>query len=218
MTGIDEPASDTRTDRVRLRSAARREAERQELREKVLDIARRQLLANGYSRFSVREVAEEAGYTPTALYHYFADRDALLREVTRGYYAQFTARWEAANASATAPRDRLIAMGQAYVRFASDHPAIFRLMFMERPEMGAGATRDRIAEDSNFRLMLQALAELVERGEVVVEDYGQVGVALWSCMHGLAALFITIDLMSLDQLFATARFISETNLDALRPK
>ncbi|MEI6739471.1 MAG: TetR/AcrR family transcriptional regulator [Gemmatimonadaceae bacterium] len=206
----------TRADRVRLRSVARRETERQEFREKVLEIARRQLLANGYARFSVREVAEEAGYTPTALYHYFADRDALLQEVARENYAQFSAVFQAAYESASTPRDRLIAMGQAYVRFAVEYPSAFRLLYLERPDLGVGRSVGDYIGDKNFNLVMQLLGELAELGEVRSPELDKVGIIVWAGVHGLATMAVTIEMLPTDYMMACARMMSVTNIEALR--
>ncbi|MEI6739469.1 MAG: TetR/AcrR family transcriptional regulator [Gemmatimonadaceae bacterium] len=212
---MDETTGETRADRMRLRSAARREAERHEIREKVLEIARNQLLANGANRFSLREVAEEAGYTPTALYHYFADRDALLLEVARDNHAQLSAVLHAASASASTPRDRLLAIGQAYVRFAIDYPSMFRLLFLERPDLDAGQSLGDV-RGKNFILVMQLLGEMAELGEVRSPDLDTVGIMLWAGVHGLATMAVTLKVLPSDVMVACARMMSATQIDALR--
>lgn len=206
----------TRADRVRARSAARREAERLQLRETVLRIAQRQLVANGYERFSLREVAEEAGYSPTALYRHFADRDALLAEVCSRYFAQFGEVLQAADRSATDPRERLIAQAQAYVQFAIDNPAIYRLMFLERPEMGMGLTMEDVAGDTGFGVLAQAVGALAATGGTGSLAVPQATMVLWAGVHGLAAMVVTMNLLPPDQYLAMTRALSHTMLAGLR--
>ncbi|MEI6739472.1 MAG: TetR/AcrR family transcriptional regulator [Gemmatimonadaceae bacterium] len=205
-----------RADRVRARSAARREAERLQLRETVLRIAERQLVAHGYERFSLREVAEEAGYSPTALYRYFADRDALLAEVCSRYFAQFGDVLQAADRSATDPRGRLMAQAQAYVQFAIDHPAVYRLMFLERPEMGMGLTIDDVASDAGFNVLAEAVGALAATGEIGSLDVLSATMVLWSGVHGLAAMVVTMNLLPPDQYLAMTRALSTTMLAGLQ--
>jgi AcrR family transcriptional regulator len=160
-------------------------------------------------------VAEEAGYTPTALYHYFADRDALLLEVVRDNHAQFSACFQAAYDSASTPWDRLIAMEQAYVRFAIELPSMFRLLFLERPDLGVGRTLGDY-RGPNFALVMQALGELAALGEIRSQDLDMLGIMVWAGVHGLATMAVTIEALPSDVLMACARKMSVTNIEALR--
>ncbi len=206
----------TRADRARARSAARREAERLQLRDHVLQIAQRQLVAHGYQRFSLREVAEEAGYSPTALYRHFADRDALLKEVCNLYFARFSAVLAAADRSASAPRARLMAQAQAYVQFAIENPALYRLMFLERPEMGMGLTMEEVASDAGFGVLGQAVGALAATGGIGTLAVPQATMVLWAGVHGLAAMVVTMNLLPAEHFLAMTRAMSVTMLDGLQ--
>ena len=205
-----------RADRARARSAARRESERLQLRDHVLQIAQRQLVAHGYHRFSLREVAEEAGYSPTALYRHFADRDALLEEVCSRYFAQFSAVLAAADRSATAPRARLMAQAQAYVQFAIDNPAVYRLMFLERPEMGMGLSMEEVASDAGFGVLAQAVGALSATGGIGSLEVPQATMVLWAGVHGLAAMVVTMNLLPPQHFLAITHAMSVTMLDGLQ--
>jgi AcrR family transcriptional regulator len=213
-----EKSPTTRAERVRTRSIARREAERLQLRDTVLEIASRQLVANGYERFSLREVAEEAGYSPTALYRYFADRDALLEEVCQGYFAQFGEVLAAADRSVTGPRERLMAQAQAYVRYAIENPAIYKLLFLERPEWGMGMTMDAVATDTGFRVLSDAVEALAAAGGLAKLEVGPASLILWSGVHGMAAMAVTMDLLPPAQLLAVTHAMSEAVLAGLQSR
>jgi len=62
-------------------SLARRERERAETRGKILDAARRMFVLKGYEGTTMRAIAAKIGYTPTAIYHHFKDKDALVAEL-----------------------------------------------------------------------------------------------------------------------------------------
>ncbi|MFX5306100.1 helix-turn-helix domain-containing protein, partial [Acinetobacter baumannii] len=68
----------TRQIRIRQKSAERRERRRQETRRAILEAATRMFEREGYEGFSLRQVAEAIGYTPTTIYLYFKDKDDLL--------------------------------------------------------------------------------------------------------------------------------------------
>lgn len=211
-----EKSPTTRAERVRARSIARRETERLQLRDTVLEIASRQLVANGYERFSLREVAEEAGYSPTALYRYFADRDALLEEVCEGYFAQFGEVLAAADRSATAPRERLMAQAQAYVRYAIENPAIYKLLFLERPEWGMGMSMDDVATDAGFQVLSDAVEALAAAGGLGTLEVGPASLILWSGVHGISAMAVTMSLLPPAQLLAVTHAMSEVMLAGLQ--
>lgn len=63
---------------------ARRDQRRQRSRDEILEAARRVLLRNGIAATTLDSVAKEVGVTKTALYYYFASKDALLFELVFG--------------------------------------------------------------------------------------------------------------------------------------
>lgn len=80
-------------------------------------------------------------------------------------------------------------MGVTYVRFAVEHPALFRLMF--GPEAARGRARDgslREASDRAFHVLLDGMRRVAPRaGE---DEVRRRAVGAWSAVHGLAALLL----------------------------
>lgn len=209
------PLPSTRAERVRARSQARRERERASLHATIVEIALRQLVARGYERFSLREVAEEAGYTPTALYRYFKDRDALLQAVLQGCLARFGATLAAADASAATPGDRLEAQAVAYVRFALDNPTLYRVMFMERPELGMEHTLSEVAADDGFGVLTRAVRDLAAQGRIGSHSVEEASLICWMGVHGLATMAVSMQLMPPEQLVGMARRLSQVLQEGL---
>ncbi len=56
----------------------RRERERVEIRQKILDAARELFATEGYERVTMRRIAEAIEYSPTTIYHHFEDKDDLV--------------------------------------------------------------------------------------------------------------------------------------------
>jgi AcrR family transcriptional regulator len=209
------PLPSTRAERVRARSQARRERERASLHATIVEIALRQLVARGYEHFSLREVAEEAGYTPTALYRYFKDRDALLHAVLQGCLARFGAALAAADASAATPADRLEAQAVAYVRFALDNPTLYRVMFMERPELGMEHTMSAVAADDGFGVLTRAVRDLAAQGRIGSHSVEEASLICWVGVHGLATMAVSMQLMPPEQLVGMARRLSQVLQEGL---
>src|SRR4051794_20828632 len=55
--------------------------ERQETRDLILDAARAMFVRDGVEAVTMRAIAGRVGLTPTAIYHHFRDKHALLREL-----------------------------------------------------------------------------------------------------------------------------------------
>src|SRR2546428_13605803 len=79
----------TRAERVRNASRQRRAHEKQELRAAILAAAGKLFDEQGYERFSLRQVAELIGYSPTTIYLYFKDKDDLLFTVVDEGFDRF---------------------------------------------------------------------------------------------------------------------------------
>src|ERR1700739_1339574 len=107
----------------------RRQRERDEVREKILDGARELFVECGYEGVTMRKVAERIEYSPTTIYLYFADKETLFRELCSADFRKLAASFQ--NVALIAdPVERLRACARAYIQFAMEHPNHYRLMFM----------------------------------------------------------------------------------------
>src|SRR5215213_6311078 len=79
----------TRAERLREASRQRRDQEKQDVRQVILDAAADLFREHGYERFSLRQVAERIGYSPTTIYLYFTDKDDLLFTVADVGFMRF---------------------------------------------------------------------------------------------------------------------------------
>jgi len=109
--------------------ANQRERQKLETRERIVAAATKMLLSEGPEAFSMRKLANQIGYTPTAIYFHFPDREALLSEVVDRQFLKFRSSFEQA-AVARDPIQRLRAMGLAFIQFAVNHPALYHKLFL----------------------------------------------------------------------------------------
>ena len=101
-----------------------------DLRRALLDAALVLLETKDVSSLSLRAVAKQAGVSHTAPYRHFADKADLLAAVAEvGFttFGQYLS--EAVDKVGADPKASLLATGEAYVRYALDHPTYFRVMF-----------------------------------------------------------------------------------------
>ncbi|MFG2193925.1 TetR/AcrR family transcriptional regulator [Streptomyces sp. NPDC048639] len=108
-----------------------RERARAEVTAAIKDEARRQLVAEGAAKLSLRAVARELGMVSSALYRYFPSRDALLTAlIIDAFDAVGEAAEQALAASLpAAPADRCVMVCRAVRDWALAHPHEYALVF-----------------------------------------------------------------------------------------
>lgn len=167
------------------------------LRQALLDAAESLLLQSGLESFSLRECARRAGVSHGAPAHHFGDVKGLLTALaTVGFERLGQCMQQGADAAGSDATRRLLAVGQAYIGFALDHPAHFRLMFRCDRHDPQDPALQRAGTAAAQALAWALSAALQERG--VAEHAMQDRCLLaWSAVHGLATLTLDADLHAL---------------------
>ena len=163
------------------------------LRRALIDVALELVEVSGTRGLSWREIARRADVSHNAPYRHFANKEELLAAVAEQGFRSLTERMTAE--MARAPDDvarRLEAMAIAYVEFAAENSAHFRVMFgRDVPDFSkhAGLREAHEVTDGLFRA---GVAEVLQQaGKVGMEiDVHQLALMAWSLVHGLASLTV----------------------------
>ena len=174
----------------------RREREKEEVKQMILDAARELFVEHGYEAVSMRKIAEKIEYSPTAIYLHFKDKEALLDELC-GSDFRTLAREFIEFAQIRDPIERMRRSGLAYVDFALAHPQQYRLMFMTPlpPEHATSAenlaSRGKIEEDA-YAFLRATMAQAIDEKRVRPEytDPDLLAQMAWAPLHGVLALHI----------------------------
>ena len=151
-----------------------------DLRAALLRSAGKILEKEGLEGLKLREVARRAGVSHTAPYRHFHERESLLAALaTDGYAMLGKAQQEAAATGG------LRGMGEAYVRFALDHPQRFRLMFGGAVQIARHPALREIATRT-FQGLSGALSARVPGAQ----GASDASLAAWALVHGLAQLLL----------------------------
>lgn len=160
------------------------------LRAELIAAALELLRREGLAGLTLRATARAAGVSQAAPYKHFSDKNDLLAAVTATGFASLQRRCTQALGAAADARGGLRELGKAYVLFALDEPAMFRLMFgadavprdTEQPPAGPGV--------EVYDLLRQAVAAVL--GDAGASDAAvEAGcAAAWSLVHGLAMLLL----------------------------
>lgn len=173
----------------------RRQREKEETREKIMDGARALFAEEGYEAVTMRRIAEKIEYSPTAIYFHFADKADLFRAICAQDFLSLARRFQTI-ARVEDPVERLAAIGRAYADFGFRHPNHYRLMFMTPnlpvvTEEGGGKAGN--PEENAYVFLLETVTEAIQSGRLRTDlkDSHLVAQMVWGSIHGIVSLRIT---------------------------
>ncbi|WP_437938932.1 TetR/AcrR family transcriptional regulator [Sorangium sp. So ce341] len=193
-----------------------------DLRQALVDAALRTLEHQRAEDLSLRALGRELGVSPRAPYRHFETKEELLAAVAvegfRAFGELLTARVAAAGAD---PIARLRAIAEAYVVFAAERPAAFRVMYAPYDTVKESAPDLVRARAEGHRATMDSIAEGQAAGILRGGDPMQLALVLWSSMHGLAVLLTQGQLGRYDkpvEAAQLARLVSGLLMEGLRPR
>jgi AcrR family transcriptional regulator len=152
------------------------------LRAALVRAAMELLEESGENALSLRAVARRAEVSPAAPYRHYADRETLVSAVAAVGYRELAERLTAAHPSPSTP-EQLASVAIAYVQFALERPALFRIMFGEPCDHD---NDERIAATEAVSLYVRAIVERT----FPQADADAMATAIWALVHGLAFLYL----------------------------
>jgi len=178
--------------KVLTRSRVRRDRERVETRQRILDAAREMFVRNGYEATTMRAIADKLDYTATAIYHHFRSKDELMMELAVTDFRALASAFGQIGRIED-PIERLQKVGEAYVDFALAHPMHYQLMFMTpHPIMDVkGITLGDPSQDA-YAFLRETWVDAIASGRLRPEyqDPEELAQICWSSLHGLLSLHI----------------------------
>lgn len=194
--------------------AERKEREKLELKNLILDAARKLMLDNGQDGMSIRKIADAIEYSPATIYLYFEDKDAILHELMQmgfGVMAQYMS----LPYTISNPVQRIHEVGKAYIQFGLENKDWYELMFNSDKPM---KHIEKCCEDWDqglalFDFLTKSCKEAIELLQLKNIDENFLALHLWSSVHGLVNLALTERLQIVKQ-ENTEEMISKT-LDSI---
>ncbi len=140
-------------------------------RRAVLAAARASFGSKGYAQTSVDEIAAAARVTKGAVYHHFAGKEALFRDVWAEVEAEATTRAAGAADPDAPPIDQMVAVVNAYLDVALDEE-VRRITLIDGPAV-LGLEPEGPVEQHPGHVALRAfIAAAIDRGELRDLDPG----------------------------------------------
>lgn len=175
---------------------ARREREKEERRQSILQAAREVFFENGFHQATVEAVAERAEVSKGTVYLYFESKETILAHLLLEGLRKLVDELEEAYATMDPlPADeRLRRLGRAYFRFFQREPRYFHfLTAMDRGrfrEVVAPVVYQKALETSMEGLdwVVRAVEQGIEEGTFRECDVRQAAATLWATLNGVLEL------------------------------
>ena len=169
----------------------RTQAERSATTRAALVEAARELFArDGYAATGREAIVERAGVTRGALYHHFADKEALFQAVFEQIEAEVLAiSAEAAmSVSPDDPLGQLRAGSLAYLDATLD-PAVQRIGLLDAPSVLSPTARQEVMDAAAVGLVREVLRAAMDKGQLIPQPLDPLTHLLLAALHE-AALYV----------------------------
>jgi len=153
-------------------------------RARLVRAAEKLFAVHGVAGVTMRQIAQELGYSQTAAYRYFADKDEILAAVRTAALDRFCSKLEAAFDPAQDARTNARKVGDAFLQFALEYPDSYRLIFDTQPPEGAQfSDSDQIGK--RFHATRTNYVEaLIDEG-LLAGDADTLGLSFCAAAHGI---------------------------------
>lgn len=163
---------------------------RDEIREMAIAAAAKQVETEGFQSLTARKVASEIGYTVGTLYHVFRNFDDLVIHMNAQTLDEMAALIQRETRKKRNPEVRIRAMAEVYVKYATDHPDRWRLVFEHQAPRGLPTPvlmKER--RDVMFAMVADNLREISSAR--IPQEIDHTATALWGGIHGICILALT---------------------------
>jgi AcrR family transcriptional regulator len=166
----------------------RKHKEKLEMRQRILNGARKIFLQKGYDQTSMRNIASEISYSPGILYFHFKDKGEIFHELHKEGFTLLLKQLRVLD-SVIDPFERLKAVGRVFIQFSQENKDYYNLMFLvEEPIKTPNNGGFQIAQEAISHL-LDLVKQCQENGRFTSADPEYFAFMFLSAIHGICALF-----------------------------
>jgi AcrR family transcriptional regulator len=168
----------------------RKERDKREMVNLILDSAMKLFLEEGYKNLTIRRLAEKIEYSPATIYLYFKDKDEIFLTLQKMAFQEFY-EFQSSGQNIEDPLKRLLVQGKEYLRFAIENPGYYELIFfMTEPKEKLKEPEKYKTELDSYEILKNNVKAAIDAGKMRTTDVDATSFALWSYVHGMASLII----------------------------
>jgi AcrR family transcriptional regulator len=149
------------------------------------------LSEQGIEGLSLRNVAKRIGVSHTASYNHFPDKQALLAAIsTAGHEQLHQILLDTFEKTKNSPSQVIAEIALAYLQFALDNPAIFKLMFSGALEEERDHPEYVEISQKSIALFEEIIVFCQRKRQLPEGKVENIAVKLWSLVHGFTYLML----------------------------
>jgi len=168
----------------------RKEREKQDMRNLIIESATGLFLKMGYDKTSIRSIAEDIEYSPATIYLYFKDKDEIFYVIHENAFALLDKEFRKHDVIEN-HFERLAAICSTYINFALKNPDYYDLMFIMRAPLSQIACEETwTAGNCAFDYLLDTISGCVDEKLIKGGDKFLLAMSVWSFGHGLVSLYV----------------------------
>ncbi|HEY9044518.1 MAG TPA: TetR/AcrR family transcriptional regulator [Ohtaekwangia sp.] len=171
--------------------ASRKERQKEELRSRILQVAKELFIERGFEDTSIRNIAERIEYSPTTIYLYFKDKDDIFRALHLEGFVLLNQYFRSLE-NVEDPFERLKAICKTYIKFALENGEFYDLMFINRSPINAIEKDEAKWEEGQraFAFLVNTIQQCIQKGYFEGMDGEVLAFTFWSMVHGICSLEI----------------------------
>ncbi|WP_374948334.1 TetR/AcrR family transcriptional regulator [Mucilaginibacter sp.] len=160
---------------------------KEETRANILDAALQIVKEDGWQALSMRKIADVIEYTAPIIYEYFANKEAILLELSRKGFLMLAKELQKAKDKHTSPAEQLEAMWLTYWNFAFANKVLYQGMF--GVSTNCCELVNKLPESElPWDIITESIGELMRIEDMDSEIICTKYYTFWSVVHGLVSI------------------------------
>jgi AcrR family transcriptional regulator len=161
------------------------------LREEIVEVSKKLLIRDGFSKISMRKIAKQVNVTATSIYLHFKNKEELLLALIDESIENLNNSLLQALDPSADPASQLEALSHAYVSYALNNPQEYEIIYMVRPEEMPRYPKEKFRK---VRETYEILADIIRRGkEKQIFDVDEPLISaytIWAQIHGVVSVIL----------------------------
>ncbi len=175
--------------KVYILSKERQLRRQEEIRQKILDIARDIVTKEGIQGLSIRKITNAIDYSPAIIYHYFKDKNEIIELLVKDGYKRILDSISSVKRNEDEPEKELREAFDNYIRAALESPEVYKAVVLsDDPSIltKTSILKKGITKDSKtFKLLYENLRRGIEKKKYLQYDIELTAQIVWTATFGL---------------------------------
>ena len=163
-----------------------------DLRQRLLESARKILLEEGQRNFSLRKIARETNVSATSIYLHFDSKDHLIHVLMEESIDRLNDRLEESIKGSTDPIEKLNILARVYVEFALENTEEYQIIYMVSSDQMSRYPKEKFRKARRGYEMVTEVLEEGVRKNLLDEDHPRVAAyTFWAQLHGVMSVVLS---------------------------